>query len=1218
MRLQSIELIRYGRFTSRQLHFPRPAPGGRDFHLVVGANEAGKSTLRRAVAELLFGMPLRSEMDFVHPLAELRLGAVIESAAGTLAFHRARGRKPLRSPADEVLADDTLLPHLGATGEALFNRMYCLDLAGLLAGGQSILDASDDLGQLLFQSAAGLGRLGAVRDALADEANRLYAPRKSGDRAFYQALDRLDAARVQLRGLTVNAAQWAAAAADVERLQADRQAAAARYRELAAQQQRLERIRRVAPRVAQWQALQVELQAQAPAALKAESRAEPGVEPDVRTGVAAPADFPPDAAQRLADAELAMARHGATLVLHRAAEERLQREAAALPQDPAVLAEAAAVQALAAQAQACRQHPQKLARAQQDVQRLRGDLAAVAAQLGWPAAEEALRAQAPPAQQLKALAAWLQQRPGLLQACDAASAGLARAQAALARLQREAAADTPLAPESHLAALAAALEESQPVHGTAARQRLLQAAVTQAEAHLQAARQALGAWQPGLNALPDPEALATLTLPSEEQITALKADRATLAAAAAAARQRSEDAADAARQAALALAQFNAQHSVVTAAAVQQARGRRDGIWQGIKAGSDALAAQAPLLDDAIAEADRLVDLQRDHAADAARLAALQRDSVREAAASQARAEQSALAQDALRAFDQRWAQQAQASGLPGLPLLDAAAWLAQRSKVLDAAAALQASRQALQDEQAAAAAAATRLHALLSAWPPPDAPPAGTPATTLAEGGAALGALRLQAEQRLARQQAARASAELLARQRSEAQTEQDHHALALQRAEAAAQAWLARWQAGIAAAGLAAAWADPDQAASALPLAEQVQACLAQLDDLRRHGIQGLQQDLADLVHAARALQPRLAGGASGLAIGRPDDTDRPAALDELAAQASACATQLAQRLQQAHEAQQARDRLLAEAQASAALARAAAADLAAARAVLAPLAQLARSDDPAVLRGCIAASDRRRALLAAVQQQRQAIVEGGDGLPLEALVAECAGLAPEALKTQIDALGEALAGAVDEQSRLATELARAEAAMQRLQGGSAAAAAESMRLEALAQLGDAAERYVTVATAHRLLRWAIDRYRERKQGPLLQRASALFAQLTLGSFDRLAPDFDATPPRLEAVRAGGTRVPVSGLSEGTRDQLFLALRVAALEMQIAADRPLPFIADDLFVNFHDQRSQAGLAVLGDLARHTQVIFLTHHDHLVDVARAALGADLPVIQLD
>jgi hypothetical protein len=214
MRLQTLELIRYGRFTDEKLVFPH---SDCDFHLVVGPNEAGKSTIRRAVVELLFGMPLRSDMDFRHPLAELRLGAVVESpgssASAALAFHRARGRKPLRRPDDSVLAEAALAEHLGGATAGLFERMFCLDLAGLLKGGQTILDASDDVGQLLFQSAAGLSSLGALRDALAAEADSLYAPRKSGSRAFYAALDPYEAARQALRGATVNTRAWSASAA---------------------------------------------------------------------------------------------------------------------------------------------------------------------------------------------------------------------------------------------------------------------------------------------------------------------------------------------------------------------------------------------------------------------------------------------------------------------------------------------------------------------------------------------------------------------------------------------------------------------------------------------------------------------------------------------------------------------------------------------------------------------------------------------------------------------------------------------------------------------------------------------------------------------------------------------------------------------------------------------------------------------------------------------
>jgi hypothetical protein len=37
----------------------------------------------------------------------------------------------------------------------------------------------------------------------------------------------------------------------------------------------------------------------------------------------------------------------------------------------------------------------------------------------------------------------------------------------------------------------------------------------------------------------------------------------------------------------------------------------------------------------------------------------------------------------------------------------------------------------------------------------------------------------------------------------------------------------------------------------------------------------------------------------------------------------------------------------------------------------------------------------------------------------------------------------------------------------------------------------------------------------------------------------------------------------------------------------------------------------------VLGELAKQTQVIFLTHHDHLLPLAREVLGDQLNVISL-
>ncbi|KHJ63590.1 ATP-binding protein, partial [Burkholderia glumae] len=181
----------------------------------------------------------------------------------------------------------------------------------------------------------------------------------------------------------------------------------------------------------------------------------------------------------------------------------------------------------------------------------------------------------------------------------------------------------------------------------------------------------------------------------------------------------------------------------------------------------------------------------------------------------------------------------------------------------------------------------------------------------------------------------------------------------------------------------------------------------------------------------------------------------------------------------------------------------------------------------------------------------------------------------------------------------------------------GQSSAAIAEAKRQEALAAMGDTAEQYLEAATASRLLRWAIERYREQRQGPMLSRASEIFAGLTLGDFSRLVVDTERQPPELSARRANGRPVAVGGLSEGTRDQLFLALRIAALELQLGNKAALPFVADDLFINFDDARSKAGLAALRELSTRTQVLFLTHHAHLLPLVEEVFGAQVNVVEL-
>ena len=80
---------------------------------------------------------------------------------------------------------------------------------------------------------------------------------------------------------------------------------------------------------------------------------------------------------------------------------------------------------------------------------------------------------------------------------------------------------------------------------------------------------------------------------------------------------------------------------------------------------------------------------------------------------------------------------------------------------------------------------------------------------------------------------------------------------------------------------------------------------------------------------------------------------------------------------------------------------------------------------------------------------------------------------------------------------------------------------------------------------------------------------------------------------------------------MSEGTRDQLFLALRLALIKEYLDTAEPLPFIADDLLVSFDDDRAGAALDILKRLSKNTQVLVFTHHGHLVELARTRLGND-------
>ncbi|MEY4562628.1 MAG: hypothetical protein RLZZ618_1905, partial [Pseudomonadota bacterium] len=207
-------------------------------------------------------------------------------------------------------------------------------------------------------------------------------------------------------------------------------------------------------------------------------------------------------------------------------------------------------------------------------------------------------------------------------------------------------------------------------------------------------------------------------------------------------------------------------------------------------------------------------------------------------------------------------------------------------------------------------------------------------------------------------------------------------------------------------------------------------------------------------------------------------------------------------------------------------------------------------------------------------------------------------------EAVRQSLSTLEEQLrqARTVDEQARQA---------LQAVDSGNAAAAAREAMEQSAASVRQHMGPWVRSRLAHALLAEATRRFRERAQGPMFKAASAYFSQMTLGEFTGLVSDDTQEQPTLLALRRDGRKLQVTELSEGTRDQLYLALRLAALELQRARGADLPVLLDDVLMTSDDRRAAAMVQALLAFSAGSQVIVFTHHAHLVDVARQAVGTD-------
>ncbi|SPH20393.1 hypothetical protein ASD8599_01128 [Ascidiaceihabitans donghaensis] len=151
---------------------------------------------------------------------------------------------------------------------------------------------------------------------------------------------------------------------------------------------------------------------------------------------------------------------------------------------------------------------------------------------------------------------------------------------------------------------------------------------------------------------------------------------------------------------------------------------------------------------------------------------------------------------------------------------------------------------------------------------------------------------------------------------------------------------------------------------------------------------------------------------------------------------------------------------------------------------------------------------------------------------------------------------------------------------------------------------ELEDAAVTFLELSLGHRLADEAIRRYRDTHRSGMMAATEKCFAMLTQGAYTRLIAQPEKDREILLAVDANGVTKQAAEMSKGTRFQLYLALRAAAHEQLVKEGNCLPFFCDDIFETFDEGRTSAACLVMEDIGRRGQAIYLTHHQHVVDIA--------------
>jgi uncharacterized protein YhaN len=1123
--------------------------------LIEGLNAAGKSTTSRGESALLYGIPVRTPDGHTFDYADLRIGAQldIDGTATEVVRRKARAGTLLGSDG-KPLAQDPIPAALGGMSEEVYRALFQVDHDTLVKGGEELLQGRGEVGASLFAAAAGIVTLHDTLAALDAEAESIFKPRGHATKLHKEIANLRDAEK-RLRETTLRPATHRKMKSAVEQAEDACERLSRDIRELEAHARGIERKRATAPLIDDHKGLVAEL-----------------------CDLAAVPELARDATEERISAETAMRTRTDEIERVRKTVTGLSQRIAAIEIDENLIARAAEVRALNAETSVISKAIRDRRKDEGKVQLAEGQLREAVATVGIKAEEVGgLRR---PVTARRELDRFLRQHDGISE-----RRRLARERVQNAERQRDDAAQA-LAEAPPAALDVRALEAT--VRSTV-KAGDLPSKLTEIQAETERLVDGANAALARLHPRPETiDALCHLPTPSREAIERFRSDYVEI--------RQLEASVDIERQALDVdgrdldeqREQLRLEGDAPTAEDLDQIRSERYEHWSTLRCALNEGASIGPdapdAFEDAVAESDRIADARTRDAARVERAAAIQARGVRlelDRAALDGRARSLEARRDAL---DIRWNEAWAQTGLPAISAHDAPIWIDRYDEILSLAADL---RVGLADEQAVTHQIRTHLAALSRRMGEFDIP---------FDKHLGLNEMLSQAENRISEVREGAALRGTLHAAHQASERELKSAGRELDDAEVAWSDWHAAWPARRSQGGLPDS-AEPEHAQEIIRGVEDALAHVARIAELTSK-IEGSNDEYMGFADAVE----KLCQGVT------PDlvDLEPTLAAPTLMTRLSDAEAKRAERAgldEQLRSAQDQIERLSAQVDD--------------AQAHLGRLLEAANCTDLAELARVERRADRARELREASAKVERQISQVGEGL-LDDLLREAAEFDRDVAASELSELRQRIDELGRERDELKEAIGQRKRELEIAEGNvSAVAAAEDVEL-ARARIGELAVDCAKAKLSTAVIRRAIERYRSLHQDPLLRRANELFTRFTYGDYTELFVDLnDKGVAYMVARRHDRVRHDMSQMSTGTREQLFLALRMAAIERYVDISGPVPVLFDDVFLESDEDRSERIFEALGEMARKTQVIVLTHHHHLVAVGKRALGDRLCVQSL-